>query len=362
MAHQVHQILLLGVGNVGHDFLVQCISRPSLAGVPFSIVGLMDSTGLVPILNAHDLNEAMQIKVEGIGFDRVPSKIPPDCISEWATDRARMGELTIVDATSDDQSLLPFTLALSNGANLVTANKGPVADDAMFSRICSAIGGTGGRIRASSTVGAGLPFIDVVQSLSCAGESIELHATLSGTLAYVLSQLQQARLLSDVVCDARDLGYSEPDPRMDLLGIDVARKARILARAAGWADLKLTHEPFLDGFTREDPFEMFDQALQMNEKLLNERIRSADSAERKLVYGASLSENDLRVGFQEIESSSALAQAGERSAMTISSLVYGEQGMSIAGHGAGSGVTALGLIRDVCALIAGDPGHFLLSR
>ena len=116
----------------------------------------------------------------------------------------------------------------------MVANKkpltGPIAD---FEHMTSAA--NGGRMGYESSVGAGSPFVATVRRIVDTNDPISLiEGTFSGTLGYITAGLQEGKLLSELIKTAHALGYTEPDPRDDLSGTDVARKALILARTIGW--------------------------------------------------------------------------------------------------------------------------------
>jgi hypothetical protein len=141
----------------------------------------------------------------------------------------------VVDLTADDTSAALET-ALLHGMDLVLANKRPIAGRRAASEaLWQTARARGRRILHEATVGAGLPIIDTYHKLTESGDRVErIEGLLSGTLGYVLSEVGDGTPFSRAVRSAMRLGYTEPDPRDDLSGVDVGRKALILARLLGY--------------------------------------------------------------------------------------------------------------------------------
>ena len=141
----------------------------------------------------------------------------------------------LVDLTADD-TVAALEQALTHGMDLVLANKRPLADRATVSDgLWQTARARGRRILHEATVGAGLPIIDTYHKLVESGDRVDrIEGLLSGTLGYVLSEVSAGVPFSRAVRSAMAKGYTEPDPRDDLSGMDVARKALILARLLGY--------------------------------------------------------------------------------------------------------------------------------
>ena len=150
----------------------------------------------------------------------------------------------LVDCTATPQTVPTLLISLERGHRIVLANKIPLTiEQEVYDRLTRA-GVTGpdqssarwmNQTRWETTVGAGLPAIATQNRLVSSGDSIvKIAGTFSGTLGYVMTGLQEGQKFSEIVREAHQLGYTEPDPRDDLGGVDVARKALILARGLGW--------------------------------------------------------------------------------------------------------------------------------
>src|SRR5437762_4609292 len=140
----------------------------------------------------------------------------------------------LVDLTSEETASL-LQQALDRGFNIVLANKKPLAVPQLeYNRLFDTARERGLSIRYEATAGAGLPVLDTLAKLREAGDRVEtIIGCFSGTLGFLMTAIEDGRRFSDAVDEARRLGYTEPDPRDDLSGLDVARKALILARALG---------------------------------------------------------------------------------------------------------------------------------
>ena len=141
----------------------------------------------------------------------------------------------LIDCAATPLTLPALLLTLTRGGGITGANKQPLCTPLpSFTTLLSPLHRA--RVRYESTVGAGTPFVATLHRLlASADPPHSITGTFSGTLGYLCSGLDAGRRYSDVVRDAHNLGYTEPDPRDDLGGVDVARKALILARTMGWA-------------------------------------------------------------------------------------------------------------------------------
>ena len=191
-----------------------------------------------------------------------------------------------------------------------------------------------------------------MQSLFGAGdELLEFSGILSGSLSYMFGALQDGLSLSEATIKAKESGFTEPDPRDDLSGTDVARKLLIIAREAGMK-LELTDievESVLpQGFAEGDSIDEFMAKLPSLDADFNARIEQAASEGKVLRYVGTIKEGHCKVGIEAVDSSHALnvIRDGEN-ALAILSQYYQPRPFVIRGYGAGSEVTAAGVFADV---------------
>jgi len=243
-------MILFGVGGVGRALVRQIVEQrqfhAATYGLQLEFHALCDSDGAVIETNGFtddQLRELLDFKAKGGKFAQHPRGGPQSSPPAIVNIAGRTGAV-VVDCTASVATVPALTMALERGYRVVLANKKPLTvEQEVYDRLTSA-GATGratervrhlGRTRWETTVGAGLPVIVTLNRLVASGDPVSrIAGTFSGTLGYVMTGLQAERPFSEIVREAHKLGYTEPDPRDDLGGIDVARKALILARGIGW--------------------------------------------------------------------------------------------------------------------------------
>ena len=204
-----------------------------------------------------------------------------------------------------------------------------------------------------TTVGAGLPTLGTLKGLVASShEIVTVEGILSGTLAFVLGQLAGGKKsLSDAVKEAKQLGYTEPDPRDDLNGMDVARKAVILARLAGMEGVELSKmniESLVPESLRECSVDEFLEKLNNHDGAMAERVASVEAAGGRLHYAAKVDvkENKVEVGLLSCEASHPFNNAGPDNMVAITTNFY-TRPLVVQGAGAGGDVTATGVLADI---------------
>jgi homoserine dehydrogenase len=256
----------------------------------------------------------------------------------------------IVDTTASDGQEQRFAEAVAAGHRLALANKRPLtAEYGAFMQMTS-----GGRTRYEATVGAGLPVLSTLQGLLDSGDRVlRIEASLSGTLGYLCGALDTGERFSQAVHTAKARGWTEPDPRDDLSGRDVARKALILARTCGY-DWTLDDVPPQAWYPHElanvDVETFMAQIHNLDE---NYRLRLLQTHTHKAVlrYVATIEPNGAQVGFRELPQEHPLAALkGADNLISFTTERYNERPLVVRGPGAGLDVTAAGVLTDVLAL------------
>ncbi|CAL5098513.1 unnamed protein product [Urochloa decumbens] len=366
-------VVLLGCGGVGRYLLRHIVScRPLHAnqGVAIRVVGVADSSSLLVADDVHSsgLDDALlthlcAAKSAGsplsslLGQGQCQLFQNPEARSkviDAATTLGRTTGLVLVDcsATYDTVNLLKD--AVDHGCCIVLANKKPLTgayED--FQKLVSNFR----RIRFESTVGAGLPVIASVTRIIASGDPVSrVVGSLSGTLGYVMSELEDGKRFSEVVKTAKSLGYTEPDPRDDLGGMDVARKALILARLLGQqismdninVESLYPSELGPDAVSTED---FLESGLVQLDRSMEERAKAASSRGNVLRYVCEIGSAGCQVGLKEVPKDSALGRLrGSDNVVEIYSRCYESSPLVIQGAGAGNDTTAAGVLADVIDL------------
>ena len=202
-----------------------------------------------------------------------------------------------------------------------------------------------------TNVGAGLPVIATLNDLVHSGDRIhKIEAVLSGTLNFVFNNYTGSRLFADVVKQAQDEGYTEPDPRLDLGGTDVMRKIMILAREAGhkieMADI--VNNSFMPASCMQGTVDDFYKEMANEEAHFKQLVEKAEMAGCKLKFVASFENGKAAVGLQHIDPKHDLYHLyGKDNVVLFYTDRYKEQPLVVKGAGAGAEVTASGVFADI---------------
>jgi len=210
------------------------------------------------------------------------------------------------------------------------------------------------RLRYETTVGAALPVITTTKRLVASGETIQrIVGSLSGTLGYIMTAVEEGVAFSKAVLRAKELGYTEPDPREDLSGRDVARKGLILARTLGW-DIEMDDVKVQSLFPEEwaswPLADFLGELYALDDDFYSWRD-AAQVRRESLRYVAQVSEGTVEVGIQFIPSDSPLGRLrGSDNLVEFYTQYYDPQPLAIQGRGAGVHATAAGVLSDIMEL------------
>ena len=315
---------------------------------------------------------ALEIRVAGIGnIDGMVFQVEGLEVSDWQSCIEKSGqkmnldmfvrsmlELNLpnsvfVDATGIETIVDYYEEILGSAISIVTPNK--IANSGPFSRYqklreCTATHGV--KFLYETNVGAGLPVLSTLNDLMSSGDRIrKIEAVLSGTLSYIFNTFTGDRPFSEIVREARDKGLSEPDPRDDLNGLDVARKILILARNSGMTlepnDVEV--ENIMSEECRKAPtVDAFLRALEASDPDMENRRVEAESKNAVLRYIASLENGKAFVKLQEVDSSHPFYHlSGSDNMIVFTTDRYQERPLVIKGPGAGAEVTAAGVFADI---------------
>ncbi len=304
-------------------------------------------------------SRSMLLEREGLNPDTVVNQLEKDGVAGSINDfKNRIIEMNVansvfVDCTASEDVASIYQTLLEANVSVVTANKiASSSSYAAYNRLKSTAREKGVKFYFETNVGAGLPIIAPINDLVRSGDKIvRLEAVVSGTLNYIVNTLSEERPLSAVIAEAREKGFSEPDPRVDLSGTDVVRKLLILARESGYVLEKedVEVEPFVPAeYLKLPSLDVFmDRVAELNASF-EERRQKLESEGKRLRYAARLSDGKARVGLIEVEKNHPFYDLeGSNNIILIWSENYFEHPMQIKGYGAGADVTAAGVFADI---------------
>lgn len=347
------RVALLGTGTVGSALW----SR--LAGWSGSPLG--ERLALVHVANSRiaiSNRKGIPANTPEIFMRNAPQASSLDAV-EAALDRS--GPRIVIDATASDDVAEHHAAWLARGIHVVTACKlGQGTSLARWHAIQSARHAGGAHYGDSATVGAGLPLLRSLRELQAGGDRIHaLAGVLSGSLAWLCNKYDGLRPFSALVREARDAGFTEPDPREDLSGEDVRRKLLILARTAGYplqvdsVQVDSLVPASLAAVAAHD----VDTALTQMDAPMRAHYAAADKNGERLRFIARLQGGLATIGLESLAADHPLAGGADTdNNVAIWSDRYREQPLVIQGPGAGAAVTAAALLDDALAIHAATAG------
>ena len=359
------------LGGVGRAFLELLLRAPtgSAAATDVGVLAVVDSA---TILRAADdaadghLSRAALSAILLVKQQRTDTlaSVATDpwlkCVSQPRSDgsllelaRARP-KVVVADCSASDTASLHTSVLSTTPASVVLANKKPLCESwHIFQQLTS----QRRRFRAESTVGAGLPVHAALRRCLSSTDAVSrISGALSGTLGYVMSGLERGQSFSAVVTAAKAAGFTEPDPRDDLSGMDIARKALILARRLGWPlELSQVSVQSLFPAAAMGPDKMtvqtFMQQLPTLDADFSDRAAKAAADGCVLRYGAVVKDGACSVRLLPVPAASPLGRlSGTDNLLEIHSSCYDTAPLVIQGRGAGATATAAGVLADVLEL------------
>jgi len=206
-----------------------------------------------------------------------------------------------------------------------------------------------------TNVGAGLPVISTLNDLIISGDRIlRIEGVVSGSLSYIFNNFRAGTLFSTVVKEAQELGYTEPDPRVDLNGLDVQRKLIILAREAGFPleDSDVAIENILpEACQQADTVETFFGELEKADETFEKLRQSAEREGKALRMVASLDGGEASISLQQVDSSHPFfSLSGSDNMIVFTTERYKERPLVVRGPGAGAEVTAAGVFAEIITI------------
>lgn len=350
---QILNLFIVGIGNIGCHLLQQLARQQNNLlqnkALELKVMGIANSRKVIFNRDGIDLNN-FKDRLEREGVPSSPDLIAKEII------RMNLFNSVFVDCTSSGEIASLYKTLLDNNINVVAANK--IAASGPF-RHYVALKNTAKKRDVKylfeTNVGAGLPIINTINNLINSGDRIlKIEAVISGTLNYIFNSLSADVPFSVAVRQAMELGYSEPDPRIDLSGVDVIRKIVILARESGY-DIEqsdVISKSLLPAPLFDDSIEDFFEKLKRIEDPNYERLRK-DAADNgcRLRYVATLDNGKAFVELKQVDSAHPFYHlSGSNNVILITTERYKEFPMEIKGYGAGAEVTAAGVFSDIIGI------------
>lgn len=266
-----------------------------------------------------------------------------------------------VDCTASYDLPERYLDIINAGMSIATPNKRANSMDIKFyHQLRAAANKMHRRFLYETNVGAGLPIIDTLQNLYKSGDKlVSFNGIMSGSLSYIFGKLDEGVSFSQAVKEAKELRYTEPDPRDDLKGLDVARKALIIARESGYeielSDITM-YDVFPKDFNTEGTVDEFMANLPKVDKYFADKIAKLKKEGKVLRMGATIKDGKASVGMMEVGQDDPLyGVRGGENAFVFYTARYQPIPLTVRGYGAGAGVTAAGVFGDVLRTVSFNP-------
>ena len=349
--YKVLNLFVCGVGTVGGQLLEQIHNqyeelkrtkrlKLNVVGIATSKKALFNSDG-IDLANYRELladaNESNESKLR----DAI---IEMNCFNS-----------VFVDCTASKEVAEIYQPLLEHNISVIAANKIAASSSyEKYARLKETALARGVFFRYETNVGAGLPIIGTINDLRNSGDVIlKIEAVLSGTLNFIFNEISADVTLSEAVRRAKEQGYSEPDPRIDLSGKDVIRKLVILAREAGYKVEKTDVEAHL--FIPDEFFEgSIDEFWKNLPKLdadFEARRRQLDAEGKRWRFVATFDHGKLSVALKEVDRTHPFYNLqGSNNIVALTTERYREYPMLIQGYGAGASVTAAGVFANIMSI------------
>ena len=342
-------LFIIGIGNVGGKFIEQISNQKKYLIEKFRL-----NINIIGISNS----KKMFFSSDGILYENLNSSLKKGEKTDLNEFFDRVKKLNLrnsvfIDNTANNYVASTYTKYLKNNIGVVTCNKIACSDNyENYIKLKNLSKKYNTPFLFETNVGAGLPIIDTLNHLIASGDKIKkIQAILSGSLNFIFNNYNTTRSFRDVVYDAMKKGYTEPDPKIDLSGVDVSRKILILARECGHkveledvVNYKFLPDDCLNSINNDNLF----KNLLKNEKHFKDLYNKANDKNCKLKYVANYENGLASVGLNEIEKYHDFYNIeGSDNIILFYTDRYNERPLIVKGAGAGAEVTASGIFADL---------------
>ena len=360
--YQVLNVFLCGVGTVGGSLLEQIAGQRAKLmkerNLQVNVVGIASGHNAMFDRNGIDLSQYVEDGKFSIAMLRQGLKAAPASNIERLKDEVigmNIFNSVFVDCTASADVAGLYEDLLSNNISVVAANKVAASSDYdNYAKLKATARKRGVKYLFETNVGAGLPIINTINDLINSGDKIlKLEAVLSGTLNFIFNTISADVPFSETVRRAKEEGYSEPDPRIDLSGKDVVRKLVILSREAGY---KLNQEDvektlFIPQSFFEGTLDDFWKNLPTLDAQFEKERQEVEAAHEHWKFVAKLENGKGSVSLQRVgEHHPFYDLEGSNNIILITTERYNQYPMLIQGYGAGASVTAAGVFADIMSI------------
>lgn len=349
---QVLNLFIVGVGTVGRHLLQQIRGQQDKLlknkALSLKVVGISNSKKCIFNREGIDIDNYQQLLAEA-EIDATPQRIKEEVIN------MNIFNSVFVDCTASPDIAALYDDLLSHNINVVAANKIAASSEySNYAKLKRIARKKDVKFLFETNVGAGLPIINTINNLINSGDKIlKIEAVLSGTLNYIFNVLSKETPLSKAIVLAREAGYSEPDPRIDLSGKDVVRKLVILAREAGYKveqdDVErnlFVPEKYFEGTVDDFLKNISDLDAEFEQKRIDAALH-----DEHFRFVARLENGKVEVGLQTVNSTHPFySLEGSNNVILLTTDRYNEYPMVIKGYGAGADVTAAGVFADIISI------------
>ncbi|MBQ2129202.1 MAG: bifunctional aspartate kinase/homoserine dehydrogenase I [Prevotella sp.] len=349
--YKVLNLFICGVGTVGSMLIEQIRSQyeelKERSRLKLNVVGIASSKNAIFNREGLDLEHYREELKQSEAS--TPEKLRENILS------MNIFNSVFVDCTASKDVAALYQSFLEHNISVVAANKIAASSDyENYMRLKQTALSRGVIFRFETNVGAGLPIIGTINDLRNSGDRIlKIEAVLSGTLNFIFNEIAADVSFSETVRRAKEQGYSEPDPRIDLSGTDVIRKLVILTREAGYKVEQTDVEKHL--FVPESYFdgsvEDFWKKLPELDADFESRRKVLESEGKRWRFVATMEGGKTRVALQAVDASHPFYNlAGSNNIVLLTTERYKEYPMQIQGYGAGAGVTAAGVFANIMSI------------